>query len=112
MIVTAWNNGDWHETGAGYGIRVSRKDRDKFFENTWKSITLTFEGSKTKAKVNVAKKTFWGRDCRELIKKEIGAWLQRNGMASWPEDEPPKLWLEPLSGDQFFLRRMTAQDNM
>jgi hypothetical protein len=103
MIVTAWNNGSWRATGAGYGVKVNREDRDRFFKRRWGSVTLTFEGSTTKAKVNVAKKSFWRPECGELIKMEIGIWLQANGMASWPEDEPPKLWLEPLSDDQFFL---------
>ena len=112
MIVTAWNNGDWHATGAGYGVKVRPEDRDRFFKKTWKSITLTFEGSKTKARVNVAKKSFWSRTCHELINKEIGTWLQSNGIASWSEGEPPKLWLEPLSDGEFLLRRITVENNV
>jgi hypothetical protein len=29
MIVTAWNNGSWHESGAGYGVKVNPGDKEK-----------------------------------------------------------------------------------
>jgi hypothetical protein len=32
MIVTAYNNGQHHPSGAGYGLRLSVKDRDKYFK--------------------------------------------------------------------------------
>lgn len=32
MIVSAWNNGAFNETGAGYGVRVKKYDRDQFFQ--------------------------------------------------------------------------------
>jgi hypothetical protein len=110
MIVTAWNNGDWNKSGAGYGIRINRADRDMFFSRQWRSIALTFDGSSVKAKVNVAKKSFWGPSCRELIKKEIGQWLQANNLAAWPENSPPNLWLEKRLSGEFFLRRMKSTD--
>lgn len=28
---TAWNNGEWRASGAGYGLKVSVGDRDRFF---------------------------------------------------------------------------------
>jgi len=79
MIVTAWSNGR-----VGYGIKIKKKDRDRFFKRSWKSVILQFENSPNQAKVNVAKKSFWNLECRELIKKEIGDWLQNNGLvAQW-----------------------------
>lgn len=103
--MTAWNNG-----GAGYGIKVNVNDRDRFFKKAWQSVTLELEKSPAQAKVNIAKKSFWTPVCRELIKKEIGGWLQANGLDSWPEDNPPKLWLEPLGNQRFLLRRLTPND--
>jgi len=105
MIVTAWTNG-----GTGYGIKVNVNDRDRFFKKEWKSVTLEFENSLTKAGVNIAKKSFWTPECRELIKKEIGEWLQNNGLDLWTEDNPPKLWLEPLGNQRFLLRGLTPND--
>ena len=41
MEVKGWNNGSPNnKTGAGYGIRLTRKDRDKFFKKPWKTVTL------------------------------------------------------------------------
>jgi len=31
MIVTAWNNGEHHPTGAGYDLQIDARDRDKYF---------------------------------------------------------------------------------
>lgn len=45
MIVTAWNNGAHNKSGAGYGIKLDANDRDRFFNRTWKTITLELEGS-------------------------------------------------------------------
>ena len=105
MIVTAWSNGR-----VGYGIKIKKKDRDRFFKRSWKSVILQFENSPNQAKVNVAKKSFWNLECRELIKKEIGDWLQNNGLGSWPNGYPPELWLEPLGSSRFMLRKLTPND--
>jgi len=107
MIVTAWNNG-----GTGYGIKVKVSDRDRLFKKQWKSITLEFENSLAQAQVNIAKKSFWTQQCRELIKKEIGEWLQVNGLDWWCKGDPPRLWLEPLDNQRFLLRRLTPNDRL
>jgi hypothetical protein len=105
MIVTAWNNG-----GAGYGIKVKADDRDRFFKKEWKTVTLEFENSPIQAQVNIAKKSFWTPICRELIKMEIGEWLHKYDLDSWNVNEPPNLWLEPLSNRHFLLRRLKPND--
>jgi hypothetical protein len=105
MIVTAWNNG-----GASYGIKVKANDRNMFFKREWKTVTLEFENFPVQAKANISKKSFWSPVCRELIKNEIGKWMQANGFVSWPKGNPPKLWLEPLSNQRFLLRRLTSND--
>ena len=40
MIWTAWNNGEHHETGAGYGFKVSAADRDRYFNPVWQTVIL------------------------------------------------------------------------
>ena len=40
MIWTAWNNGDYNPSGAGYGFKVSYEDRMKHFQKKWKSIII------------------------------------------------------------------------
>ena len=105
MIVTAWNNGR-----TGYGVKVQIIDRNRFFKKEWKSIILTFENSSVQARANVAKRSFWTPECRELIKKEIGDWLRINGLDSWLEEHPPRLWLEPLGNRCFLLRKLPPND--
>jgi hypothetical protein len=46
MIVTAWHNGSPRSTGAGYGLKVSRADRDKCFARTWSRVALDTGGDR------------------------------------------------------------------
>jgi len=103
MVVTAWNNGTQLKSGAGYGVKLNARDRDRFFQRDWKSIRLSLEGTSDVIEVNIAKSSFWGTTCRELISAKIGRWLIRNGLAPWPKGNPPKLSLELIEGNQFLL---------
>lgn len=104
MIVTAWNNGK-----TGYGVKVTMRDRARFFKKKWRSITLVLEGSTVQAEVNVAKPSFWSPRCGELISRDIGTWLRENGLVPWPRRKPPKLLLEPISSARFLLRKPSTQ---
>lgn len=101
MIVTAWNNGSHHESDAGYGIKISVNDRDRFFNSRWKIVILELDGYHQPVKVNTNKKSFWGPKCRELISKDIGIWLRQNGLAPWPKGKPPKLEMIHLEANRF-----------
>ena len=44
MIVVGWNNGSPNDrTGGGYGIRVTREDRDRYFQVGWPSVTIELD---------------------------------------------------------------------
>jgi len=101
MIVTAWNNGEHHPTGAGYGFKVDIKDRDKYFRKHWKNVFLELEGEVEGVVVNVKKPSFRGITCRELISKDIGVWLIKNGKAPWPKGHPPKMKMEHIDDNKF-----------
>jgi len=103
MIVTAYNNGQHHTSGAGYGLRVDAKDRDKYFIRGWKQILLKLEGEGGEVLVNVRKLSFLNSTCRELISKDIGMWLIKNGKAPWPKGHPPKMKMEHTGGNRFKL---------
>jgi hypothetical protein len=105
MIVTAWNNGAHSKSGAGYGVKIEASDRDRFFQRNWKSIRLSLEGTSGVIEVNIAKPSFWGATCRELISTDIGQWLILNGLAPWLKGNPPKLSLEHIDGNQFLLTK-------
>jgi len=99
LIVTAWNNGSWNRTGAGYGIRISVKDRNQYFRPEWESVIIVLDDREVE--VNLSK-SFWSK-CPELRKKEIGEWLIKNGLGRWPKGNPPKLKLEPIGDRKFRL---------
>jgi hypothetical protein len=71
MIVTAWNNGDHSKSGAGYGVKLDPGDRDRHFRRDWTTINLSMEGSSDQVEVNIAKPSFWGKTCRELISAKL-----------------------------------------
>ena len=106
MIWTAWINNKHHATGSGYGFKVDASDRDRHFKRTWKTVSIqlpTAAGIVT-AEANIDKPSFWGPKCRELIRKEIGAWMLERGYAPWPDGELPKFEVECISDRTFRVR--------
>lgn len=91
MIVTAWTNG-----GTGYGFKLSREDREMYFSREWQSVYLHLPGDAEPFAVNIAKASFWNDTCRELIHRQIRAWMQANGYLPWTKGHPPKFRLEPI----------------
>ncbi len=104
MIVTAWNNGAHHDTGAGYGLKVGTEDRKTYFIKEWESVLLELEGRFDPVAVGIRKTSFWSPACGELISKSIGQWLRENGKAPWTSGHPPKLIMEPITGNSFTVR--------
>ena len=103
---TAWNNGARHRTGAGYGLKISSEDRDRYFERDWNTVTLRLVGERTSrvAEANVAKSSFWDGTCRELIAAEIGRWFIENGFDRWTRGTPPRFRMRPLTQREFEVR--------
>lgn len=110
MIWTAWNNGAQHSTGAGYGLKVDPVDRDQEFRRTWERVTvqLPSKAGMIEVEVNVAKKSFWSSQCRELISKGIGRWLLDEGFAPWPERTPPRFKVERIAERRFRVQHRVA----
>ena len=99
FVGTAWNNGSHKMSGAGYGIKLNPRDRDRYFRKP--KAFLRLEGQAGDISVNTDKPSFWNYTCRELISKDIGLWLISNNKAPWVKGHPPKLQLEPV-GDRTF----------
>lgn len=103
MIGTGWNNGSPNnESGAGYGIRISRQDRDQYFRREWTSVTIELEDDEVVEIEIPLSESFW-RNCTELRGAEIGRWMLRQGFAPWPEGNPPKFELISLGKGRFRL---------
>ena len=99
FVGTAWNNGSPKISGAGYGIKLNLRDRDRYFRKP--NAFLRLEGQVGDIPVNTDRPSFWNGTCRELISKDIGLWLRSNGKAPWMKGHPPKLQLEPI-GERTF----------
>ena len=101
MIVVGWNNGSPNDrTGGGYGIRVTREDRDRYFQRRWPSVTIELD-KENMIEVKLSD-SFW-RGCIELRSKRIGKWMLDRRLAPWPKGSPPRLKLEPIGNRQFRL---------
>jgi hypothetical protein len=103
MQVTAWSNGQHHRTGAGYGFKLRAEDRDCYFDKSWSTVFVSLPGVPKEVEVNVAKSSFWGGSCRELISLDFGRWLRERGYAPWASGAPPKFDLAPVRGNHFKL---------
>ena len=80
MIVVGWNNGSPNNrTGAGYGIRIKREDRDRYFQRRWPFVTIE-AGKGNIIKVNLSS-SFW-KGCTELRSAKIGKWMLDHGFCS------------------------------
>ena len=101
FLAKTWNNGKHHLTGAGYGLKISLENRDRFFNRNWQTVILHLQGYHRPIEVNVAKASFWNRTCRELIKKDIGIWLYQNDKAPWTSGQPHEVKIK-LIGDREF----------
>lgn len=103
MIWVAWKNGPFRQSGAGYGFRMSRDDRDRWFDPLWNQVVLELRGMRTRAHVtvNINKASFWSGNCRELISYEIGTWMNGEGLAPWRRGAPPKFRATKSSAARF-----------
>ena len=111
MIWTAWNNGVHRRSGAGYGFKVPAEDRDLYFRRDWHTVTVELQEGRgvLAVEVNVAKDSFWGAECRELIDEKIGRWLRGSGYAPWPRGTPPRFEVESAGDRRFIVRRRVTQ---
>jgi|HubBroStandDraft_1064217.scaffolds.fasta_scaffold3690907_1 hypothetical protein len=57
LVWTAWSNGKFHLSGAGYGFKVSIQDRDRYFNRTWKEVTLVLPFRKGPREKKVRRQT-------------------------------------------------------
>ena len=103
ISATAWNNGQHHRSG--YGLSVSASDRDRYLRREWGLISLQI-GNAEPFSVNIDKQSFWDGSCIHLIHAEIGSWLLASRVAPWPERQPPKFSLAPLSERAFQIRAL------
>jgi len=97
--VTAWNNGDYNPSGAGYGLRLDPAERDAVFDRTWSEVIVDLPNGVGELRLPLSP-SFW-RDCPELRSAEIGKWLIGIGHSRWPKGNPPAFALAKVRGNHF-----------
>lgn len=102
MIVTGWSNGSPSSSGAGYGLRLKRQDRDAFFKRAMRTVLIEIPGQHEPAEVGVDNDSFW-RSCTELRSADIGRWMLKRGFAPWPKGHPPAFELVQKGERRFAL---------
>jgi hypothetical protein len=101
IIGKGWYTGPRnYNTGAGFGISISKIDRDKLFAKEWKFVILKLDGFRKEIRINIDKPSFWN-ECPELIKAEIGVWFKENGVMNWPKYHPPQVEIEQIKNNYF-----------
>jgi hypothetical protein len=89
MTVTAWNNGKYASSGAGYGLRLDPADRNKTFQQSWSNVTLDLPNDVNGVQVRLSA-SFW-RDCPELRSAMIGKMAHRLGISPMAAEESPSV---------------------
>jgi hypothetical protein len=98
MRATAWHNGAEPRKASGYGLKVSERDRDRYFDRDWDRVVLQLPGGiSTEVTLSAS---FWSR-CSELRSAAIGRWLLDSAVAAWPKGFPPGISLAPMGGSDF-----------
>src|SRR4029079_13775275 len=103
LSVKAWTNGSHRQSGAGYGLKLSKADRDKWVRRNWRVVTLHPLGG-APFTVSIDNDSFWNETCREIPHRAIGSWLVARGLAPWPKGQPPEVSLIPRGAAAFDLR--------
>ncbi len=102
MKASGWRGGTRDKSSAaGYGIRISHRDRDAHFDRNWTTVMVQLEGG-PEVRANITP-SFW-RGCSELRSKHIGRWMLDLSLAPWPKGDPPKFELQPAGDATFKLR--------
>jgi hypothetical protein len=109
VYATAWHNGREPGEPTGYGLRITKADRDRYFDSSWEHVVLELDGIEpTTVPLGPS---FW-RSCTELRSATIGSWLLESGAAPWAQGNPPGISVAPIDGQRFaarLLRRRSLQ---
>ena len=101
MYATAWHNGGPPREPAGYGLKLAKVDRDRYFVSDWDDIVLELEGAEaTTIPLSAA---FW-RSGAELRSAAVGEWLLANDVAPWARGSPPGIVVTEVEGNRFAAR--------
>ncbi|MEO7555001.1 MAG: hypothetical protein ABIV94_00175 [Acidimicrobiales bacterium] len=98
---TGWHNGTAPDDPSGYGIRLTPRDRDTYFDPSWGSVIVEMDG--TDATTVAIAPSFW-RSCPELRSADIGRWFLDAQTAPWAKGSPPGIAVEFVAENRFAVR--------
>lgn len=101
MIVKTWNDGSHSDSGYGYGVRIKRTDRNKFFDRDWNNVIIHIGKLENSVEIPILD-TFW-TTCNELRSAKIGKYLIENKLNIWEKGKPYKLLLFHQEYNKFIL---------
>jgi hypothetical protein len=97
-----WRGGSADERSpAGYGIKFTSADRDRYFDPEWPSVFLELTGGPT-IEVPLTH-SFW-RSCSKRRSADLGRWLLASGRAPWLMHAPPGIAVNPIGDNRFNAR--------
>lgn len=100
-MVSGWSKGSANNrTGAGYGVGIKRRDRDRYFQRNWGSVEVVLDDGKV---VDVSLSEKFRTTCPELRSSAIGRWMLDRGVIPWAKGKPPQFYLEPVEDRRFRL---------
>ena len=102
MTVSAWTNGS-----SGYGLKIKRKDIQKYFMTDWKKVNIIVQlkGKEEIISANIAKQSFW-TGCGELINKRYKDYFMEHGGINWKPRHPSKFELTQIKEKTFKLEEI------
>jgi hypothetical protein len=100
---SGWHNGRPRSSGAGYGIKISKIDRDRYFVPGWDNVQLEFSDGQ-RAEVDLTR-SFWKPETPSAVLRDaaIGRWMIAQELAPWTKGSPPRLVLASLGPKRFSL---------
>lgn len=89
----------WPHSGFYRGVAIKKPDRDRFFDRAWHNIIIdTEDGQYLDAPIT---DSFW-RNCSEFRYRQVGRWLEENGLARWATGNPPRFDLRQIGATNRF----------
>lgn len=105
IIVSAYNNGKFSQTGSGYGFRIKDSDVKHNSKLLVSKIFITLDDKYKKIPVSINQDSVLYDEHVIFTKKEIGLWFIQNGIKTWDSGSPPKFLMEHIEKKYFKIKK-------
>jgi hypothetical protein len=105
IMISAYNNGEFSQTGAGYGFRIKNSEVKKNSKLLVSEIFITLDNKFKNIKVTINQDTVSDGERVVFTNKEIGRWMIKNGINEWGEGIPPKFIMQHIEKNFFVVEK-------